>query len=143
MISILTDKTCDFEPDMTEKMINTYSDASDLSGYSFEIGTLLTSFGGKLATELNIDISLRKHFFAAINQQEIIFDQLISPIFNKINKSNIKEMKNIYTSAYLTNDFIKYNNVQMTQDEIRSVLIEYYKQNVNSKEDTNSYKMSR
>ena len=143
MISILTDKTCDFESDMTEKMINTYSDASDLSGYSFEIGTLLTSFGGKLATELNIDISLRKHFFAAINQQEIIFDQLISPIFNKINKSNIKEMKNIYTSAYLTNDFIKYNNVQMTQDEIRSVLIEYYKQNVNSKEYTNSYKMSR
>ena len=143
MINIAADKSCDFEPDKTEKIIDTYSNASDLSSYSFEIGTLLTSFGGKLATKLNIDMNLRKQFFEAINQEEIIFDQKISPIFNKINEANIKEMKNIYASAYLTNDFIKYNNKEMTQDEIRNVLIEYYKQNVNSKEDINSLEKSR
>lgn len=143
MIEIAADKSCNFEPDMTEKMIDTYSNASDLSGYSFEIGTLLTSFGGKLATELNIDMNLRKQFFEAIKQQEIIFDQKISPIFNKINELNIKEMKKIYDSAYLSNDFIKYNSTEMTQDEIRNVLIENYKQNDNSKEVTNSQGMSR
>ena len=93
------------------------------------MGTDFTTLGGKVATRLNIPNNLRSKLFSMINQAEVLFDQKITPIFNQINNSNIKEAANVFASANLSNDFIKNNDIQMTQDEIRNILIECYKNN--------------
>lgn len=129
MIDMASHEFCNFEQSLTDEMLNEYALASDLSGYSIDMGTDFTTLGGKVATRLNIPNNLRSKLFSMINQAEVLFDQKITPIFNQINNSNIKEAANVFASANLSNDFIKNNDRQMTQDEIRNILIECYKNN--------------